>query len=294
MQKTVLSTADVARLFNVTETTVKRWCDDGTMKCQKTPGGHRKFELRFLVEFAESTKFEPVGVLAMPDDERLGSAVQVAVLRRDFPVLVQAFIDKSLSHCTTDLGQYLSFLYQQRIPLSDIFDEVVRPALETIGERWSRGEIGIPHEHRASYQTLAALAHLRGEIFTKPPGGNSAVCACIDQEDHEIGLRCASILLEAEGWICHYLGARTPHDALSGAIRDLRPNLVVLSMTRRQPASPTTEHLEEVAAAAHSVGATMVVGGSGAPLGLIGAGKIDAVLSSLRELLVLLDTFEHR
>ena len=293
MRKTILSTADVARLFNVTETTVKRWADDGTLKCQKTPGGHRKFEMRFIVEFSKATKFEPAGVLAMPDDDKLGSEIQVAVLRGDFPFLVHAFVDKSLSPGTTDVGLYLSYLYQHRIPLCDIFDEVVRPGLEAVGERWSCGEIGICHEHRASYKTLDALAYLQGQIYTRPSGGKSAVCACIDQEGHEIGLRCASILLESEGWTCHYIGARTPHDALAGEIRELRPNIVVLSMTRREPDSPAAEHLREVIAAAQSVGAKVVLGGSGVPRGTTGGTGVDAVLSSAKELLDFIQGFEH-
>jgi excisionase family DNA binding protein len=52
MQRTILSTADVARLFNVTETTVKRWADEGVLRCQKTPGGHRRFVIKYVVEFA--------------------------------------------------------------------------------------------------------------------------------------------------------------------------------------------------------------------------------------------------
>ena len=108
MHKTVLSTVDVARLFNVTETTVKRWADEGTLKCQKTPGGHRKFPVRNVIEFAENNNFEPTGALTMPDHDGLGSAIQVAILRRDFPELVRAFIEKALSPVGAG--------WQQRVP----------------------------------------------------------------------------------------------------------------------------------------------------------------------------------
>jgi len=68
-----------------------------------------------------------------------------------------------------------------------------------------RGEISIAQEHRASYETLDALAKLQSEILMKLPTGHSILFACLDEEVHEIGLRCAAYLFEAEGWQTHYL-----------------------------------------------------------------------------------------
>jgi excisionase family DNA binding protein len=152
-KKSILSTADVARLFNVTETTVKRWADEGTLRCQKTPGGHRKFEIRNVVEFAEVNHFEPVGTLSIPDEDKLGQRIQVAMLGRDFSELVAAYVEKALSIDKTDLFRFVSYLYQHRVQLWELYDLVIRPGMAEIGERWVRGEIGVNHEHRASYET---------------------------------------------------------------------------------------------------------------------------------------------
>ncbi len=40
---TVLTSGDVARIFAVTKTTVKRWARDGYLASFKTPGGHFRF-----------------------------------------------------------------------------------------------------------------------------------------------------------------------------------------------------------------------------------------------------------
>jgi excisionase family DNA binding protein len=285
VQKTILSTADVARLFNVTETTVKRWADEGTLKCQKTPGGHRKFEIRNVIEFADQNHFEPAGTLTMPESDEHAPAVQVAILGRNFPALVEAFVQKALSPDPLDLFRFLSFLYEHRIHLWEIYDLVVRPAMALIGEQWARGEIDISHEHRASYETLDALAKLQAQIHIKPPIGKSVVCACLGEEAHEIGLRCASNLFESEGWKSHYLGARNPHPALTVAIRELQPDAVCLSITHVADENNLAEQLGGISGVIHSAHGILIAGGRAASPGLLGDGIVDAVISSSKDLL---------
>jgi excisionase family DNA binding protein len=285
MRKTILATVDVARLFNVTETTVKRWADDGTLRCHKTPGGHRKFPMRNIVEFAERNKFEPVGVLVLPKQDDLGASIQMAILGRDFPALVKAFVEKALSPNRTDLYLFFSYLYEHRIALWEIYDNVLCPGMRQIGERWQRGEIGINQEHRASYETLDALARLQSEIYVKPDNGKSAVFACPGEELHEIGLRSAAYIFEAEGWTTHYIGARTPTDAVVSAIRDSHPLVLALSVTYPSDPQRSLEDLRHLSATVHAMGVSAVVGGTGIPPGTREISSVDAVLGSARDIL---------
>jgi excisionase family DNA binding protein len=291
--KTILSTADVARLFNVTETTVKRWADEGTLRCQKTPGGHRKFEIRNVVEFAEVNHFEPVGTLAIPDMDKLGQRIQVAVLERNFSELVSAYVEKALSPSTTDLFHFLSYLYQHRVQLWEIHDLVLRPGMAEIGERWARGEIGVNHEHRASYETLDALAKLQAQIHIKPPAGKSVVCACLGDELHEIGLRCASYLFESEGWGVNYLGARIPPAAVRATIRETKPDLVCLSVTSPPGAASQEKELLEIAHAARAARCRVILGGRVASTLNLPPGSVDALHDSSRELLEYITLFDR-
>jgi len=285
VQKTILSTADVARLFNVTETTVKRWADEGTLKCQKTPGGHRKFAIRNVIEFAEVNNFEPVATLTMPESDERGPAVQVAILARDFPTLVGAFVQKALSPDPLDLFRFLSYLYEHRIHLWEIYDKVLSPGMAVIGTQWERGEIDISHEHRASYETLDALAKMQTQILVKPATGKSVVCACLGDEAHEIGLRCASNLFESEGWKSHYLGARSPHSSVIAAIRELRPDVVCLSMTLAVDAKVLAQQVGQISEMIHGGHGILVVGGRGAMPELLENGVVDVLVSSAKGLL---------
>lgn len=291
MQKTILSTADVARLFNVTETTVKRWADEGTLKCQKTPGGHRKFEIRNVIEFADKNNFEPAGALEFPEKDTLSSKTEVAVISRDFETLSKVFLDKALSPKKTELFLFLSYLYEHRVQLWEIYDLVIRAGMYEIGERWARGEIGVNHEHRASYETLDALAKLQTEILIKPLTGMSALFACVGGELHEIGLRCVSYLFESEGWSVHYLGANTPRDAAIAAVREMRPSVVSLSCTRVEQLQSSATAINELTAVAHGMGSSVIVGGAAAHRDAEELRMFDAVFRSTREVLKFIEDF---
>lgn len=290
MHKTVISTIDVARLFNVTETTVKRWADDGMLRCQKTPGGHRKFQIRNVIEFAEKNNFEPTGVLTLPGHEGQDEHVQMAILKRDFATLVQTFVEKALSPDRSDLYIFFSYLYEHRIALWEIYDLVLRPGMCEIGERWTRGEIGVSQEHRASYETLDALAKLQNEILVKPATGDVVIFACLGDELHEIGLRCAANLFESEGWQTHYLGARTPADAVILAAQELRPTVVALSVTHDHVHDQLMHDLRAIADAVAKMGIRLIIGGSGVPVALHPEEWHDGVLNSSRELVAFIET----
>ena len=283
MQKTILSTADVARLFNITETTVKRWADEGTLKCQKTLGGHRKFDIKCVVEFATANGMEPVGTLVLEQD-CFSSAIQIAVLGRDFSALSNIFVEKAMSVDRHDLYEFLSYLYQHGFSLWEIYDLVLRPGLCEIGDRWKSKEVDIYREHRASHETLDAMAKLQAEIFRKTSVGKQAVCACLDDELHDIGLRCAANILEAEGWSVHFLGSRIPYQSIVEAVKDVRPEIVCLSVTYAEVTSRDIEKLKELRRLVHRAGGKLVFGGQKMPDKCLDSGCCDGVFHSMKDL----------
>lgn len=285
MKQTILSTAEVANLFSVTETTVKRWADDGRLRCQRTPGGHRKFLMKHVIEFSDTFGFSPSGTLTPPETEATASSLEIAVLSRDFGKMIDSLIERALSPKPSDLGAFLSYLYQHHLQLWEIFDLVLRPAMERIGNLWEEGTISVGEEHRCSYETLEALAQLKGEVRTKSPNGLAALCASPEGELHEIGLRCIANLLEAEGWLVHYIGARTPLDVIEEMVGNLQPSLVCLSVASKRTSSLPDARIRKLHKITRAGRARLVIGGRRINPDDCGGKVCDAALGSCQDLL---------
>ncbi|HEY2942523.1 MAG TPA: helix-turn-helix domain-containing protein [Vicinamibacteria bacterium] len=57
-----LTRAGVARLLGVSPNTVSRWAREGKLGCQKTLGGHRRFDRRVIEELSRRMREPGPGV----------------------------------------------------------------------------------------------------------------------------------------------------------------------------------------------------------------------------------------
>jgi len=58
MDELFLTTDDVSKMLHVGKSTIKRWTDEGKLKCFRTPGGHRKFKATNIEEFIQTYHFD--------------------------------------------------------------------------------------------------------------------------------------------------------------------------------------------------------------------------------------------
>lgn len=128
------------------------------------------------------------------------------------------------------------------VPLREIYDGVLCPALRELGRMWHMGEITVAEEHFASTTTLMAMSRLAAHLPRKPANGRTLLAACVQGNTHEIGLRMVADHFEMEGWRSVYLGADVPAEDLVLAVEDFGPDLIALSAmicTQVQPLADT-------------------------------------------------------
>jgi MerR family transcriptional regulator, light-induced transcriptional regulator len=123
--------------------------------------------------------------------------------------------------------------------LDTVLAEVVLPYLHELGEAWERGDATIAQEHFAS-------ALVRGRLLGLARGwgggvGPLALLACPPAELHDLGLIAFGLALRARGWRITYLGQDTPLDALADEARTLKPQAIVLALTRPETAAESRE-----------------------------------------------------
>jgi excisionase family DNA binding protein len=95
--KTHLTPNEVAELLTVNPVTVRQWAARGLLRSVTTPGGHRRFLLRDVEEFARSRGSVPAPrgsgrpgrVLIVDDDEQLGLYVAELIKSRDRKVAIE-------------------------------------------------------------------------------------------------------------------------------------------------------------------------------------------------------------
>ncbi|CAN5713932.1 cobalamin-dependent protein [soil metagenome] len=131
------------------------------------------------------------------------------------------------------------------LPVEEVCLQVMAPALRQIGDLWHQGQLGIASEHFASgfvHRKLSALFNA-----SQPERGRGPVlAACVEGEQHEIGLLLTSVFLARGGYHVVYLGANVPVSDLVQATNNVRPRAVLLSAStveRIAELNDTVSHL---------------------------------------------------
>jgi len=112
------------------------------------------------------------------------------------------------------------------------WDEVARPVLAAIGERWATTGRGVEVEHLLSQSLVAVFAARVAAVSAKPAEApyplRPVLLAAMPTELHVVPLSVLAALLAERGVSCRSLGAALPADALAAAVRRTAPAAVVL------------------------------------------------------------------
>lgn len=145
-----------------------------------------------------------------------------------------------------------------------ICEEIITPAMHTVGEMWAGGLITPADEHLATELSLRVLA-LQREAFRRAGERTSqqVLLAGVEGEQHVVGLAMAANLLRHAGYDVRFLGPDVPVQSLSRIVARRRPHVVALTVTMRDSALLVDLALAEIEHA--SPGTGVVLGGSGLP-----------------------------
>jgi excisionase family DNA binding protein len=243
----ILTTRQVADMLAVSEATVKRWADAGTLLCFRTPGGHRKFRAADIADFRRRHQYD------------IEKAAGEGVDGSDY---VAQFRSMALSGDSDRLVTLIAQLRMKGLSLAAVFDTVAGPALIDIGERWARGAVTVAQEHLAAQTVVEALSRVRA-LIEVPATKGRVLLAAPGEEQHDIALRMMAVLLVGMGYSAMMLGARCPVPDLALMITADKPSAVVLSFAVTHPFESVRESVNQVAIATRSVGAKLFVGGEG-------------------------------
>ncbi len=222
--KTV-SPKQVAKAIGVSESSLKRWCDQGLIPMSKTEGGHRRLNPADVVAFIRKSDrhlAEPE-LLGLPAGSPQRSKFTDSCVDR----LTQALIDGKDEVCR----RLIFDLYLGNERLGRIFDELIAPGFAQIGSLWRCGNLDIYQERRAGEICESILIELRSYLPVPNERSPYAIGATPAGDEYRIANRMAELILRELGWNAVSLGTSLPFETIQKAIIRYDPKLLWLSVS---------------------------------------------------------------
>lgn len=118
--------------------------------------------------------------------------------------------------------------------LVDVELHVIQPALYSIGAKWQTNQVSVAQEHLA---TAIAQSVMTVGLLQSPapvPIDKRVLLACVEGNNHAVGLRMVADAFLLAGWDVQYLAANVPTTALVEQVAKWKPDLVGLSVSFAQ------------------------------------------------------------
>ncbi|MFN7967025.1 MAG: hypothetical protein U0V87_15190 [Acidobacteriota bacterium] len=252
------SPREVAESLGVSESSVKRWCDDGRLDTERTAGGHRRIAVAEALRFARSSN------LSIMHPEILGLAGIASTLSRSsvLPTDLGDALFELLQRDEAGAAQRLAFAaFAEGHSIASLCDGPLRSSLARIGELWKQSPEGIVAEHRAVDICYQLMARLRNALPDPDSDALVAVGGAPSGDPYLLPSAMAAAVVHECGVLARNVGADTPAEALIAAIVRYKAQMVWISVTREGADEIAPPYIEAVRRAARDHGALVIAGG---------------------------------
>lgn len=259
-----ISPKTLAQSLGVSESSVKRWVDDGALMARRTAGGHRRIAVADAVRFVRQS-----GTPVVRPDLILGGGTPVQPSQYDTAAIREVSHQLfALLHQdnAAEARAFLLGLFLCGWPVSALCDGPIRNALEEIGTLWRHGPAGVVIEHRATDTCVRALSEMRALFVPAAPDAPVAIGAASSGDPYILPSMMVAAVLADLGYRDHNLGADTPVAALTSAVSHYHPRIVWLSQSVARDHAGLSDAEEKLAVQLSRRGATLILGGRAVPV----------------------------
>lgn len=255
----LMTTRQVAAELQVSESSVKRWCDQGIIRNLRTAGGHRRIERSGLEQFLASNSIrdksirdksakdlpsEPATMPTVEAPSTYDNAGPKATLYRAKVAeavegyssisqgemvgrFQQAVLTGDEARCRSVIAQW-SRHYAGMAKLGDM---LIADTMERIGRLWECGRAEVFEERRGCEICVRLLADLRNQIPVPPPRAPRAIGGALSGDHYMLATQLVELVLREAGWNATNLGANIPFEAIAAAVKREQPKLLWLSIS---------------------------------------------------------------
>lgn len=217
------TTKQVADAIGVSESSLKRWCDQGLVTTCRTGGGHRRIPQDAVVAFLRTSGHE----LVRPDILQLPTLTQRGTLRCE--ELRPAFLDAIVAADRGKCREIIVSLYLSGESVPAICDDLITPTMYRIGELWECGDVEVFQERRGCEMCEEVIGDLVKMIPSPSSTAPLAIGATPEGDYYRIATKVVEATLKSAGFRAINLGSSLPFNTLVASIEMLRPTLFWLS-----------------------------------------------------------------
>jgi len=260
MTEILFNTMDVSRMLQVDKSTVKRWTDEGKLKCFRTPGGHRKFRAEDLYQFMSDYNYGISPINLYPQFASDEAIIRRIITRKEFNVLTNVCFSASINGRRDEIVKLFTEVYKNGMTLPVLFDEILRPTLKKISDLNLSGKLSSA-EMQLAFTALSSGVVLLSDVVMKPASsGKKAVCATLDAETHDVELKALVLLLESEGYEVLNLGVGASTETIGQLIEARKPHYVFVCAYHVPNTNLFLSRLNSLNTTAANFGTKVVVG----------------------------------
>lgn len=224
--KSHLTPRELAQAVGVSESSVKRWADDGRIVAYRTAGGHRRIHVADAIRFIRSEELP----LAQP--EILGLTELQAAMDEPWGRKPpgKAILDGLRAGYAVEVRGMVLSLYLRGTSVAEICDGPLAYALGRIGEQWREDASGIFLGHQSLDLCAQALHRLRALLTRSSRDGPVAVGGVYPGDLHTLPSLMAAASLADLGWRVTNLSGQSSLEVLGRAAEHHRARLAWLAM----------------------------------------------------------------
>jgi excisionase family DNA binding protein len=236
------SPKQVAQALQVSESSVKRWCDRGVIRTDRTLGGHRRIPLEHLMEFLESTNRRLVDPTAIglseerqrtrDELERLSSSAGSRTADESGHGMMQkqfqaALIAGDEQQCRKSISTW----YAMQGSMASVADELLAPTFHSIGNLWRCGDLDVYQERRGCEICIRLIHELRRLVQEPMSSAPLAMGGTSNGDPYQVANQLIEIIFREAGWRTINLGSSVPLESLLVAAKKYMPKIFWLSVT---------------------------------------------------------------
>ena len=235
MTNNYLNTKQVADLFKVDNSTIRRWTLSEKLKCASSNGGHRKFSYKHILDFIQNHNKK-----LNLDLKQISNEKSISVSERK-KFITQNALDRN----SIEIQSIIMKLYLEGKTTHEIFDKYIDPSLDAIQILLDKESISVAEEHIARKTVSKSLNNFRDVVKKSEDNTKTALCLNLENDVPDLAIDMIQIILEGQNYSVHNAGSNTSIDNIKLLLNKNNFDSIFIYMCSRQCCTATVrDHID--------------------------------------------------